>query len=59
MVLLCYPAGGERTFLHTLAAMLSDIVLVARGPERKAFAIALWLAFFDQVSRFLLGLFPI
>lgn len=41
--------GKERTLLHTLWYMLADVLAVARGPERRAFALAAGLAFFDQV----------
>ena len=35
-------------FWRVLWEMLSDIKAVARGEERAAFSIALWLAFFNQ-----------
>jgi len=42
--------GRERTLLHTLWFMLVDVAAVARGPERRALALAAGLAFFDQVG---------
>jgi hypothetical protein len=42
--------GLEKTFWHTLWAMLRDMYAVVRGPERKAFAIAAVLAVFDQAT---------
>ena len=42
--------GLEKTFWHTLCAMLRDMYAVVKGPERKAFAIAAVLAVFDQAT---------
>jgi hypothetical protein len=57
----CGGAGGgepgrERTLAHTLWCMLIDVAAVARGPERRAFALAAGLAVFDQVRRRLTGI---
>lgn len=40
-----YKAKG---FWATLGTMFLDIKIVATGPERRAFRMALWLAFFNQ-----------
>jgi hypothetical protein len=40
--------GEESNYLATLWAMLQDVYAVACGPERRAFLLALGLAFFDQ-----------
>ncbi|GBF87486.1 inositol transporter [Raphidocelis subcapitata] len=45
-----HEPGREPWFVQTLVWMLADIVAVARGPERRAFVLAVVLAFFDQAN---------
>lgn len=45
-----HDPGREPWFFQTLFWMLVDIVAVARGPERRAFFVAVVFAFFDQAS---------
>ncbi|KAI8468592.1 MAG: major facilitator superfamily domain-containing protein [Monoraphidium minutum] len=45
-----HDPGREPWFGQTLFWMLADVFAVARGPERRAFAVAVALAFFDQAS---------
>lgn len=41
---------GPESFWSAFHHMMLDVGFVARGPERAAFWMAIWLAFFNQVS---------
>lgn len=45
-----HDPGREPWFVQTLFWMVADIYAVARGPERRAFVLAVVLAVFDQAS---------
>lgn len=48
--LLLLRGGAEPGFWRTLLTMCGDMAVVARGPERRAFGLALVLAFLDQAT---------